>query len=221
VQFHGDVGDKHTPCRPSRPCLAVRAWRLSNRSTRFAATPRAAGWLHICLDLAVFVRHAPAIAAPVDAVWGATGRLVAATASRRCQVGTSPWIPSRLHVARSARPHGDPRTERSRDAAGHLICKPLVLRGSQPQPASGPGAPAYGSSWAAKPRSVGFAKVSSRSPALQQTIRSAATPEPSPASPQRANVSLVGRNGGGAERWVLQWARHGAILSLLTSRDLC
>lgn len=76
VQFHGDVGDKDTPCRPSRPCLAVRAWRLSNRSTRFAATPRAAGWLHVCLDLPVFVRHAPAITAPVDAVWGATERLV-------------------------------------------------------------------------------------------------------------------------------------------------
>lgn len=42
-----------------------------------------------------------------------------------------------------------------------------------------------------------------------------------PALPPAGNVSLEGRNGGGAERWVLQWARHGAILSLLTSRDLC
>ena len=118
---------------------------------------------------------------------------------------------------RTATPHrARPRRGRSPGSPADS----LVLRGSQPQLASGPAAPAYGSSRAVKPRSVGFANVSSRSAASADHSLSGHSGA-EPCCPQWANASLVGRYGGGAERRVLQWARHGAILSLLTPRDLC
>ena len=47
-------------------------------------------------------RDARAIAAAVDAVCGATGRVVGVSASRRRQVGTSPWVPSPSRLFREA-----------------------------------------------------------------------------------------------------------------------
>ena len=94
---------------------ADHAWRLSNRSTRVRCDPASSR-----------LARSTRVGAPCACNRGSGRRRLGcnrevgrASASRRCQVGTSSWIPSpsRRSVRAAAR---RPRTERGRDAAGHL-----------------------------------------------------------------------------------------------------